>query len=263
VGGLTFVGLGLHDVRDLSLKGFDAARSADAVFLEAYTSLLAGASVETLEAHLGRKVEPLTRAQVEDGSAVLQAAQRGEAVLLVVGDSMMATTHVDLRVRAAKLGIATRVIHGASVLIAAAGLLGLQSYKFGRATTLAFPHGDYLAESPYDVIAENLARGLHTLVLLDLDIEHGRFMTASQGLDLLLRIQERRAARGDPAPVGADTLACVVARAGSEQPLLRAGTIAALAKEPFGPPLHTLVVPGPLHELEEEALRVFAGLRRG
>lgn len=253
---LTFVGLGLHDARDVSLKGLDALRAADEVYFETYTSRFAGADVRDMEALYGRKVVPVTRRDVEDGTALLEAARTRDVVFASVGDTMAATTHVDLRVRAAKLGIATRVIHGASVLVAVSGLLGLQSYKFGRSTTLAFPHGDYLAESPYDLLARNLQHGLHTLVLLDLDAERGRYMTANEGLALLLEIGRRR---GD-ALMRPETLACVVARAGSDAPVLRAGAIGDLVKEDFGPPLHSIVVPGELHFLEEEALRVLARL---
>ena len=45
---------------------------------------------------------------------------------------MVATTHQELRTRAIKLGIETRVIHGSSVLSAVGGELGLHSYNFGR-----------------------------------------------------------------------------------------------------------------------------------
>jgi diphthine synthase len=257
VGSLTFVGLGLHDVRDVSVKGFELVRAADEVFLEAYTSRLAGARLEDLEAFYGRPVTLLARGAVEDGHRVLRAAAKGHVCFLAIGDSMAATTHVDLRVRAAREGIPTRVVHGASIVIAAAGLLGLQSYKFGRATTLAFPHGAYLAESPYEVVVRNKAQGLHTLALLDLDVEGGRFMTANEGLRQLLEVARRRG----EATLRGDTLACVVARAGSEQPLLRAGPMAKLADEDFGLPLHALVIPGDLHFQEEEALRILAAWR--
>lgn len=258
MGSLTFVGLGLHDERDISLKGLEAARRAEVLFYETYTSRLAGAEARDLEKLYGKAVTPVTRAEVEDGRRILDAARGQEVVFLSVGDSMAATTHVDLRVRAAKLGIATRIVHGASVLVAVAGLLGLQSYKFGRSTTLAFPHGDYLAESPYERIAQNLQHGMHTLVLLDLDAERGRSMSASEGLALLLALGRRR---GDNL-LRAETLACVVARAGSDAPLLRAGPMGELAREDFGGPLHSIVVPGELHFLEEEALKVLAGLDR-
>jgi diphthine synthase len=259
VGSLTFVGLGLWDHRDVSLRGLDALRRAEVLFFETYTSRLGGAGVEDLEALYGKPITPVTRAEVEDGQRILDAAKAQDVAFLAVGDSMAATTHVDLRVRAAKLGIPTRVVHGASIVVAVAGLLGLQSYKFGRSTTLAFPHGEYLAESPYDVVLGNLQRGLHTLVLLDLDAERGRYMSASEGLALLREITRRR---GDAAQLRDEALACVVARAGAPDVLLRAGPLATLALEDFGPPLHTLVVPGELHFLEEEALRALAGLGR-
>lgn len=258
VGSLTFIGLGLWDARDVSLRGAELARTADVRFFETYTSRLGGAAVRDLEAVVG-PVTPVTRQEVEDGQRILDAAHTSDVAFLAVGDSMAATTHVDLRVRAAKLGIATRVVHGASIVVAVAGLLGLQSYKFGRSTTLAFPHGAYLAESPYDVITSNLQRGLHTLVLLDLDAERGRYMSATEGAALLLEITRRR---GDAAMLRAEALACVVARAGAPDVLLRAAPLAQIAKEDFGAPLHTLVVPGELHFQEEEALRVLAGLGR-
>jgi len=51
-----------------------------------------------------------------------------------------------------------------------------------------------------------------------------------------------------------NTLLCVVARAGSENPLIRADRLKKLKREDFGPPLHTLVLPGKLHFAEAEAL---------
>jgi diphthine synthase len=40
----------------------------------------------------------------------------------------------------------------------------------------------------------------------------------------------------------------------------RRGPASPLAREDFGEPLHSIVVPGELHFLEEEALKVLAGL---
>lgn len=259
MGSLTFIGLGLWDERDVSLRGLEAARKAEVLFYETYTSRLGGAGPEDLAALYGRPLTPVTRQEVEDGQRILDAARAQDVAFLSIGDSMAATTHVDLRVRAAKLGISTRVVHGASITVAVSGLLGLQSYKFGRSTTLAFPHGEYLAESPYDVIGANLQRGLHTLVLLDIDSERGRYMTATEGAGILGDIARRRGPGAMPRP---ESLACVVARAGSPAPLLRCASLADLAEEDFGAPLHTLVVPGELHFLEEEALRALAGLGR-
>ncbi|HEX2022898.1 MAG TPA: diphthine synthase, partial [Candidatus Thermoplasmatota archaeon] len=251
---LTFVGLGLWDQKDVSLRGLEAIRAADVVYGEWYTAFLGGAAPDDLVAFYGRPVEWLTRDPLEKGDAILEAARAKDVVLLAVGDSMTATTHVDLRVRAQRMGIPTRVVHGASIATAAAGLLGLFSYKFGRATTVVYPEGNYFPTSPYDVIRDNRARGLHTLALLDLRAAEGRHMSASEGAALLLRM-ERERAEGVLAP---ETEAYALARAGSPQPVVARGTLEALSQADLGPPLHTLVVPGKLHFVEEEAVQALA-----
>lgn len=254
-GALVFVGLGLHDEDGVSEKGLKEIVSADLVLAEDYTSALSKGSLDRLAKRSGKRIELLDRAAVEDGKRILEASENKRVVLLIVGDPMTATTHVDLRLRAAAAGIETHIVHGASVLTAVPGLLGLQHYKFGRTTTLPFPQEGYSPTSPYDVIDENLSRGLHTLVLLDIDAENSRYMTANEGLHLLLDM-ERRVGRGI---ISESTLVCAVARAGSRDCTVRAGILSDLLSADFGPPLHTIVVPGKLHFLEDDALRVFAG----
>jgi diphthine synthase len=51
-----------------------------------------------------------------------------------------------------------------------------------------------------------------------------------------------------------------IARAGSAEPVVRAGSAATLRSTEFGPPLHILVVPADLHDMEREYLEIFAGL---
>ena len=251
---LTFVGLGLWDEKDVPVRGLEAIRAADEVYAEWYTAHLGGASPEKLTAFYGRPVTFIDRDPLEKGDALLERARTKEVVLLAVGDSMTATTHVELRVRAAQMGIATRVVHGASIATAAAGLLGLMSYKFGRATTLVFPEGSYFPTSPYDVLRENRQRGLHTLTLLDLRAAQKRYMSASEGAALLLRMEDERK-EGVFTP---DTDVYALARAGSPEPGVWRATLRDLAAADIGPPLHTLVVPGKLHFVEEEAVAVLA-----
>ena len=246
---LTFVGLGLWDERDVSLRGLEAIRDADVVYAEWYTAFLGGASPERLVEYYGRPVEFLERDPIEKGDVILDAARAQDVALLAVGDSMTATTHVDLRVRAEKLGIPTRVIHGASIATAAAGLLGLFSYKFGRATTVVFAEGNYFPTSPYDVIRDNRARGLHTLTLMDLRAHENRHMTAAEGAQLLLRMEQERGEH----VLSDESIVFAIARAGSPEPRVVRGTLASLARADLGAPLHTLVVPGLLHFVEEEA----------
>ena len=254
MGRLVFIGLGLHDERGVTLRGLEEARSADVVFAEEYTSRLSGASLESLERVMNHKIRTLTRAEIEDGSIVLEAAERSTAALLVAGDPMAATTHVELRLRAARAKIPTEIVHGVSILTAAAGALGLQVYKFGRTTTVPFAAPGFRPTSPLEAILGNRRAGLHTLVLLDLR-EDGTFLDPKDAIASLLEM----ASSMKTAEFGARTLACVLSRVGSPQVRAHAAPIADLATRELGPPLHCLVIPGDLHFLEKEALIVFAG----
>src|SRR3972149_4580349 len=126
MGELLFLGIGLHDDTDLPLKNLEAARTCDALFLDTYTSVLPGLDLGRLSAAVGREGRPVGRAEAEQANLLLGAPAPGRPGLLVPGDPMTATTHIDLRLRAHARGIATRIFHAASILPAAAGLLGLR-----------------------------------------------------------------------------------------------------------------------------------------
>lgn len=248
---LTFIGLGLYDERSITIEGREALQAADAVFAEFYTSKLGGASVADLETYHDVAIEVRDRNGVErQPGPILDAAEAGDAAFVTAGDTMISTTHVDLRLRAHERDIETRVIHGPTAETAASSLTGLQNYRFGKATTLPFPYahgGDGVPESVIDVLEANRERGLHTLVYLDIKAQDDAYMTAPTAADLL-------ASHWD-----ADALGVVVARAGSPDPLVRADTLGALGSMDVGEPLHLLVVPGDLHHIEAEALRELAG----
>src|SRR5213594_4048187 len=212
MGELVFIGLGLDDERGITLRGLDEARAADTVFAEFYTSALLGASIEAVEKLIGRQIRRLSREEVEDGQVLLAAAANGTVAFLVLGDPMSATTHIDLRLRAEAAKIRTRIVHGVSILTAAAGALGLQAYKFGRTTTVPFPSAGFGPTSPLEAILENRRAGLHSLVLLDLR-EGGSFLTPQDALALLLRM----AVKMGTSDFGPETLACVLSRVGSPE----------------------------------------------
>src|SRR5436189_2813934 len=162
----------------------------------------------------------LSRNDVEDGRTILEAAAKQKVAFLVVGDPMAATTHVDLRLRAARAGIPTRIVHGVSILTAAAGTLGLQAYKFGRTTTVPWPRTGFAPTSPLEAILENRRSGLHTLVLLDVG-EDGRFLPPHDAIASLLRMA------GDlrTDAFGPETLGCVLGRVGSPDAIALAGPL--------------------------------------
>ncbi len=128
-GELVFIGLGLSDEYGLSLRGQAEARSCNVLFAEFYTNPMPRLDMSYLNGLVGKQVTVLSRSEVEEKAQemILAKAATGKVGLLVPGDPMIATTHVDLRLRAYKAGISTRIIHAASVLSAAAGVTGLQS----------------------------------------------------------------------------------------------------------------------------------------
>jgi len=157
---LTFVGLGLFDELDITLKGLREVREADVVYLETYTSPLVGASVDDLERLYGKEVHVLSRREVEEEPEFLKEALHKRVVLLSGGDPMVSTTHVSLRLRAHEMGVKTKIVHAPSIVSAVCGLTGLQNYKFGKSATIPFPYERdgkrVVYETPYEVVQENL-----------------------------------------------------------------------------------------------------------
>ncbi|MEW5936292.1 MAG: diphthine synthase [Candidatus Thermoplasmatota archaeon] len=254
MGKLIFIGMGLHDERGIALQGLEAAKECDLLFMETYTSLMPGADAQRMESLYGKGIEMLSRSAVEDGAAILDAAKDKEVGLLIPGDPMSATTHIDMRLRAERLGIRTWVVPGVSALTAVPSLLGLQHYKFGRVATVPFWAEHYRPTSFYDVVRSNLEMGMHSLLLLDVQAEQGRWMSAGEGFDILVEVERSRRG-GIFVP---ERLVCVVARACAPDALLRAGDLAGMRGEDFGPPPHSIVIPGKLHFMEAEALEIFA-----
>lgn len=253
---LTFIGLGLYDERDISVKGLEALQAAERVYAEFYTSRLMGTTLERLEGLYGRRINPLTRAEIEVDPAWLEEARERDVALLVGGDPMVSTTHLDLRLRAAEMGIRTRVIHSSSIITAVFGLTGLQNYRFGRSTTIPFPYTArgrrIVPETPYSVVKENLSRSLHTMLFLD--IQDDRCMTVNEGAELLLEMQQMAGEAGLEERLGIG-----IARAGSDDPVVKADLLAELVRYDFGPPLHIMVLPAGLHFMEARALVALAG----
>jgi len=248
---LTFIGLGLFDKTDVSEKGLRHIRAADRIFLDSYTSRLTGTTLRELEDYYRMPITPLFRQDVEQHpDELLAEAQERDVVFLCAGDPMVSTTHADLRMRAAARGIRTAIVHAASISSAVCGLSGLQNYRFGKSCSLPFPQKNWSPATPLDVILQNLSLRLHTLVYLD--IQEDRFMTVPEGVALLERMAEERHAE-IPLYVG-------IARAGSDEPVVRAGSAEAIRAVDFGPPLHILVIPAELHDMEREYLGMFAGL---
>lgn len=249
---LNFIGLGLNDEKDISLKGLEIVKKADFVYLESYTSKL-NIPIDYLEKLYNKKIIIANRALVESEAerTILANAKENEVAFLVVGDVFSATTHMDLYLRAKKAGIKTKVIHNASIFTAV-GITGLQLYKFGKTASVPF-HNENV-EVPYDALAMNQKNNLHTLFLLDLKEDSNDSLTVNDAIRYLLKVEMKRGERAFN-----DNMLCVgCAKLGSLDQIIKAGKAGDLLRYDFKSGMHCLVVPAKnLHFMEEDALRMY------
>ncbi|BBG94836.1 Corrin/Porphyrin Tetrapyrrole Methylase [Prunus dulcis] len=286
-GMLYIVGLGLGDEKDITLRGLEAVKKCDQIFIEAYTSLLSfGLSsdgLSTLENLYGKPVTLADRETVEEkADQILIAAAASDVAFLVVGDPFGATTHTDLVVRAKKLGIDVKVVHNASVMNAV-GICGLQLYHYGETVSIPFFTETWRPDSFYEKIQKNRGLGLHTLclytsegtysgiivqvcvqmidcLLIDFRLEGftvgrkqyepPRYMSINTAIEQLLEVEDNR---GESA-YDENTMCVGLARLGSEDQKIVSGTMKELQSVDFGAPLHCLVIVGKTHPVEEEML---------
>ena len=265
---LFLVGLGLGDEKDVTVRGLEAIKSCNKIFLEAYTSVL-GVDKEKLEAFYEKTIVIADRNMVEsEAEQIYEPAKDGNVALLVVGDPVCATTHTDIMIRAKEFGCKVQVIHNASIM-GAAGSSGLQLYNFGQTVSIPFFEGHWRPTSFYPRIKYNRKGGMHTLCLLDIKVKEPdfdamvkgqtkflppRFMTVNTCCEQLAEAEDTLAEEAyDPKA----TLCVGLARLGQETQQIVAGTMAELLKVDFGAPLHSFIVCGHCHDLEFEVLKEF------
>lgn len=239
---LVLIGLGLGTVKDLTQHAIEAAKECDVLYLETYTSYVP--SRQELAKVFGKDVQAVGREAVESGD-ILNYAVRNRAGLLVGGDPLTATTHTDLLLRAKEKGIKTSIVHNTSIYSAVAEC-GLQIYKFGRSATVVFWQENYKPTSFYDVVQNNKKQGLHTLLFLDIDREHRKFMSPNEAMSILTRCG-----------LSENEKIVVCSRLGHEDSKIRYDAVEQLHDAEFGEAPHVIVVPGKLHDMEENFLKQF------
>ena len=265
---LYFIGLGLYDEKDVTIRGLETIKSCKTVYLEHYTSVL-HTSIENLEKFYGKKIIIADRDMVEkNADMIIDDAKAHDVGFLVAGDPMCATTHVDLMLRAREKGIKVTIIHNASA-ISAVGATGLEVYKFGKVTSITFSESGFMPQTCYDVLKQNQQNNFHTLMLLDIKVKEQkkddmikgkneyqkpRFMTVNQGIQYLFDIEKKRKEK----VFDENTIVVGCARLGALDQKIISGTAKKLLTVDFGSELHLLIVPAKnLHFIEEEALDIW------
>lgn len=250
---LYMIGLGLNDEKDITLKGLEAIKSCEKIYLESYTSIL-NVNTEKLEEFYKKKIILADRDMVEKEAenTIIKDAMESNTAFLIVGDVFGATTHTDIYLRAKEKGIKCKIIHNTSI-INAVSETGLELYKFGKTTSIPFPTESYTPTTAYEVIKQNKKNKLHTLVLLDIHSDEKRYMTVNEGLEILLDIEKIK--KNKIVDENSKIIGC--ARIGSDDSKICYGTVKSLIEQDFGKPLHCIIIPGDLHFIEEDIVNQF------
>ncbi|VDI32684.1 diphthine methyl ester synthase [Mytilus galloprovincialis] len=226
------------------------------------------------EEFYGREVILADRDMVETQSdEMFEGSDTEDVSFLVVGDPFGATTHTDLVLRAKEKDLEYRVIHNASIMNAV-GCCGLQLYNFGETISIVFWTDTWKPDSFYDKIKRNRDLGMHTLCLLDIKVkeqsienlmkgkkifEPPRYMSVNTAAEQLVEIIQRKKEEGEKDLAFTEDTICIgLARIGSETQTIIAATFTDMMTVDIGAPLHSFVIPGELHPLEKDMLKLFA-----
>ncbi|MGB9709743.1 MAG: diphthine synthase [Infirmifilum sp.] len=252
---LVIGGLGLYGLRDVSLGLMEEIKTADIVFLEEYTSITPDFSKSVFEKITGKTLRSLSRKDLENGitEEILEASQKLKVVFLTFGNPLIATTHAYLVAEAYKRGIEVKIIPAPSVIDAILCSTGLHIYKFGRVATLVYPQKEFnfYPYTSYRVIGDNLDRGLHTLLLLDIKAEENKYMSIPEAAELLMMLEEKFR----EGVISPDTIIIAVSRALTPTEEVFVGKISeAISLKKTAPP-HSIVIPGILHDTEIDFLQ--------
>jgi len=241
------ISLGLYEKKDMSIKAVETAKKCDKLYIERYTSYYKESNDE-IEEFLGKKIEEISREELEDGKKILKEAKNKKVGIMVIGDVFAATTHIALMIEAKKQGIKAEVVHGSSIMTAI-GETGLSLYKFGK--TASIPFANQTVQEPYNAIKNN--KELHTLILLDLKPDENEYMTTQEAINYLSRVEENRKEK----IFTEETKVIIVAALGGEKEI-KYGTAKEMGKIKFKGVPQCLIVPGKLHFIEEEFLKTFS-----
>ncbi len=250
---LTLIGLGLWNEQDITHAGMSAIKNADLLFFENYTSFWER-TPEELSSITRKKILPAERELVEQHAEekLILPAKEKNVVLLIPGDPLLATTHIDLLNRCRTHNVQAAVIHNASV-VNAISRTGLQPYKFGKIASIPFSQGEYEPDSPYTTLLDNYHNNAHTLFLLDLRPREKKWMSVADGLRILQRLE----IRNGKGLLKDSSFVVGCARLGSDTQEIVVGTLKKVLHHDFGLPPHCIIIPQKLHFVEEEFLERF------
>ncbi|MFH7903165.1 MAG: diphthine synthase [Candidatus Aenigmatarchaeota archaeon] len=162
-------------------------KNADFVFLEYYTNIIDKETLDYLF-NINKNITLVNRKFVEEElEKIIISNPKKKIILLVSGSPLFATTHAYFLKLCKEKNIDFKVINAASIFDEI-GKTGLFLYKFGKTVSIPF----HEAESFFDDIIKNYKNGYHTLILLDLDPETGKYLSLRDAIEKIVSISKKR-----------------------------------------------------------------------
>ncbi|MDP6858098.1 MAG: diphthine synthase [Candidatus Nitrosopelagicus sp.] len=247
---LWFIGLGVSGISELSDRTISIIKNAEIVYLESFTSPISEIEKEQLENITDGEFKIAKRWLVEDGNEILNNAKQRNTVLISYGDPYIATTHLELKIRAIKDKVKTNTIHSSSIVSSLIGEAGLHYYKVGKILTIMNDPKSMI--TPYNVIFDNLLRKVHSVILLEYNEDKSFFLEPQNALSLLLGVEKTQNGK----IISPNTFVIVASRIGKNDQKILSGKISNLMKREFGEPPHSIIIPGSLHFTESDAVKI-------
>jgi diphthine synthase len=252
---LWLIGLGIEGLGGMNMKGREILKTCNFIYVERFTGYLSDADLSELRAyckHNDNDVNVVGRLFVEDGREILEQAANNKVALIVYGEALIATTYMELFLRATKRGIKVEVIHSASGITSLISESGLQIYKFGRISTIM--SDSQSAISVYNSLLDNLLLGNHTLILTEYsetkDDTSPFFLDPTVALRRLLDVEKDQRCQA----FTEKAFVLVASRIGKTDKKIVSGQVQSLMGVEYGTGPHSLIVPGRLHFIEKEAI---------
>lgn len=231
---LNLVGLGLRK-NSVTAEALEKIKESDKVYLENYTVDFPY-SLDDLKEELGAEILELNREKVEDESIVEEAKEKNVS-LLIYGDVLAATTHLQLINKCKEEKVAFEIYHNASILTAV-GETGLSLYKFGKVSSMPTWTENYKPASFMEYVKENKSIDAHSLILVDI------------GLDLKdAKLELQEAAQSSGVELG-KVILC--SRVGTEDMKVFYGELPDECDKPY-----CFIMPGKLDHVEKNFLERF------
>ena len=222
----------------ISTDALEILKTCDKVYLENYTVNFPY-SKEELSKIYNVKIEELNRSAVEDES-ILEIAKNSNVALLVYGDSLSATTHMQLILEAKKQNIPYKIFHNSSILTTIAET-GLSLYKFGK--TCSMPNWSEHTNKPTSFmkyVEANQSIQAHTLILTDIGLE------ITKAIEQLVESSQKENVKL-PAKIIA------ISNAGTDNQKIFYNYPEKISEQQISMPF-CLIVPSEMHFLEQESI---------